>query len=308
MLTGMKRDRRRSVELVGPFRGSEAVNEGLLSQGELRGPRYVRLFRDVYLPAGRTVTYQIRCRAAAMIVPSAAVLTGRSAAAIRGVELAPDADPVEFVVDDRHRFGPIKGMLIKRTELRLDDFREWHGIRIATGCRMALDLASNRPLRQAVADLDAVLRAGLVDQDLLCEHLAGRHGHGIVRAREAARLADPRSQSRPESELRVILANAGLHPRPQVEIWDGSIFVARVDLAFEDCGVAVEYDGAWHALREQLAKDRKRIARLHDLGWEIVHVTADQLYGDPDAIVATVQRAMGRATRRLSGLRPYRAG
>lgn len=36
-----------TVDLTGPFRGSDALAAGALTRGELRGPRFRRLFPDV---------------------------------------------------------------------------------------------------------------------------------------------------------------------------------------------------------------------------------------------------------------------
>ncbi len=76
----------RTGDLCGAFRGSEAVANSDLTYGQLRGPAFVRLFRDVYLPAGMPVTHEIRCQGAALALPGEAVITGRSAATLRGAE------------------------------------------------------------------------------------------------------------------------------------------------------------------------------------------------------------------------------
>jgi very-short-patch-repair endonuclease len=43
-------------------------------------------------------------------------------------------------------------------------------------------------------------------------------------------------------------------------------FVARVDLAFPDRRVAIEYDGPWHGEPGQLARDRRRLNALVTAG------------------------------------------
>ena len=53
----------------------------------------------------------------------------------------------------------------------------------------------------------------------------------------------------------------------------GGDFVARVDLAFVERRVAIEYDGAWHANAGQFALDRRRLNRLVAAGWTVLHVT-----------------------------------
>jgi hypothetical protein len=293
----------RLVDLAGVFRGTEAVAAGVVTKEQLRGPGVRRLFRDVYLPAGVPPTHERYCEGAALIVPPEAVLTGSSAATMLGVELARPADPVQFVVDERFRFGPIRGMVVKRTDLTSKDWQDWNGIRIASPARLGLDLAARADLRGAVADLDEVLRAGHLDRDELERRLQACHEHGVVRARQAVALSDPRAQSRPESELRVVLHQADLHPEPQVPVWDSAGLVCWLDLAFRQWRVGIAYDGQWHALRLQLRKDRRMINRLQALDWEIVFVTADDLYRRPDELVRTVRAALTKAgVSALSGL------
>ncbi len=284
-------------DLAGVFRGTEALAAGVVTKEQLRGPGVRRLFRDVYLPAGIRLTHQARCEAAALLTPPEAVLTGRSAATVLGAELARPADPVEFVVDERYRFGPIRGITVKRTALSSADWQNRNGIRLASPGRLGLDLAVRADLRSAVADLDEALRAGLIDRTTIEQRLQACHEHGVVRARQAVDLADPRAQSRPESELRVVLRLADLHPEPQVQVWDSAGLVCWLDLAFREWRVGVAYDGQWHALRLQLRKDRRMINRLQALDWEIVFVTADDLYRHPDDVVRTVQAALSKARR-----------
>jgi hypothetical protein len=46
-----------------PFRGSIAVDAGLLTRGRLRGPAFRRLFADVYVCADVPVDLALRLRA-----------------------------------------------------------------------------------------------------------------------------------------------------------------------------------------------------------------------------------------------------
>lgn len=109
---------------------------------------------------------------------------------------------------------------------------------------MTLDLLLDRPLPDAVADLDAVLRAGLVTLPQVAAMVEQRSDKGIVLARRAVQLTDLRAESRPESRVRVWLAMDGLYPEPQYWIEDCHGRLARVDLAFPEHKVAVEYDGS----------------------------------------------------------------
>jgi hypothetical protein len=252
------------------------------------------LLQDVYAPAGIPDTHELRCEAAALAVHPAAVITGRSAATLRGVPLARAKDPVELVVPESVRVFRRSGLDIRRTELRAGESQPWGRIALATPLRMGLDLLLDRRMPDAVADLDAVLRAGLVDRAELRQMLAQRHDRGIVAARQAEELADPRAESPPESRMRVWLVLDGLRPIPQYWIEDFTGRLARADLAFPEQQVAVEYDGSW---REgelwALNRDRDRLNRVQAAGWEVVFVTAP-LLADPQRMIATVRAALAR--------------
>jgi hypothetical protein len=152
----------RPTDLCGVFRGSDAVTSGVLTADQLRGPYFRRLYRDVYLPAGMPITHSLRCEGAALVLPTAAVLTGRSAATLRGIPLARATDPVEIVMPLETRIARRSDLGVRRSDLTAKEFTPWLGIGLATPLRTSLDLLLDRTLPDAVADLDAVLRAGLV--------------------------------------------------------------------------------------------------------------------------------------------------
>jgi very-short-patch-repair endonuclease len=290
MLTGM--GRRRGFEVPSePFRGSEAVATGVLTPGQLRGGRFRRIFRDVYVPAALPLTHEVRCQGAALVLPAEAVITGRSAATLRGVPLARTEDPVEAVVGLDTRVFRCAGLDLRRCEVRDGEAETWSGIRMATRQRMAFDLLLDRPLPDAVADLDAALRGALVGRREMQLFLAGRHDRGIVKARRALELADPRAESHPESHMRVHLVSDGLHPEVQYRIYHRGRFVARADLAFPEHRLTVEYDGAWHGMLLQVGRDRDRLNRLHAAGWDVVFITAQHLR-EPRHLIHTVRAAL----------------
>ena len=87
---------------------------------------------------------------------------------------------------------------------------------------------------------------------------------------------------------------AGGLPRPEaqwvVDTRHGE-FVARVDLAYPELKIAIEYDGAWHW--KQRREDERRWARLRAEGWVVLVYSADDVFNTPLAMCAEV-----RATRR----------
>ncbi|MEZ0165925.1 endonuclease domain-containing protein [Kineococcus sp. LSe6-4] len=285
----------RDVILPEVFLGRDAVRDGLFSEKQLRGPSVQRVLRGVYTVRGRPLTHVLRSRAAALLLPPGGVVTGRSQATLLGVELRRWEDEVEVLVPAPAgaRWTAVQGIALRRART-VDPGAPRDGVPVATAERMAFDATTRMPLAEAVANLDALVRGGAVALPALRRWLDEVHGPHVVAARKAAELCDPRAESRQESVVRVVLHGAGLPVVPGVVVRDRSGgFVARLDLALEEFRVAVEYDGEWHALRQQLTKDRRRLAALRDAGWEVVHVTAPML-SDPQAFVDTVRRAVAR--------------
>ncbi|WP_204008291.1 hypothetical protein [Virgisporangium aurantiacum] len=63
---------------MSPFLGSTAVAAGLVTPAQLRGPRFRRLFRGVYLDGSATVDHVTLCRAVALVLPPGAALSHRA--------------------------------------------------------------------------------------------------------------------------------------------------------------------------------------------------------------------------------------
>ncbi len=290
----MQRTQRAGIAHLEVFRGSEAVGAGFLAKSDLRGDRVVRLFRDVYTWAETSITHELRARAAALALPPGAVVTGRSAATVRGAPVCWTDDPVHVVAPLELRIGRRSGVLLRRTALRPDEYGPWGDGLIASPLRMALDLLLGRPLPDSVADLDQVLKAGLIDRHLLTASLRSRRDNGIVVARQAEQLATGIADSIPESQVRVHLVLAGLDPVAQHWIEVDGEQVAQVDFAFPARKVAVEYDGGWRNNEMwALNHDRTRLNRIQAAGWDVVFVTA-ALLRQPRKMIAEVRGALAR--------------
>ena len=274
------------------FRGTDALAQGMVSRRDLLGDRYRRLFRDVYTVSTAPVTHELRARAAAMALPRGVVITGRSAAAVRGAPICWPDDPVHVAVPLGMRVDRRTGLLVRRSDLTLDEYRPWEEGFLASPLRMCLDLLAGRPLPDSVADLDQVLKLKLVDRGTLAAMLRARSDNGIVVARQAETLAIDCSDSVPESQMRVHLVLAGLEPVPQHWIEIRGERIALVDLAFPSRKLAVEYDGGWR--NDQmwaLNHDRARLNQVQAAGWRVVFVTA-QLLRSPRRMVAEVKAAL----------------
>ncbi len=273
------------------FLGSAAVRDDLLTSSQLRSRSFVRVLRGVYRHASVPLTHALVCEAAALLIPPTAMVTGRSAATLLGLDLAGPRDPVEVLVDERRPFGPYRGLLVRRAVRMPRAARTIGCVPVAPPLRMAFDLAARHSLSMGVAHLDAAARAGLVDLEQLSPWLTDQHCPDVVAVRAACALTDPRAESVPESVVRVLLTQDGLDVVPQYEVLHHGRLVARVDLALVALRIAIEYDGAWHVLREQLQADRRRLNDLQAAGWTVVHVTASMLHR-PEQIAGAVRDAM----------------
>ena len=114
-----------------------------------------------------------------------------------------------------------------------------------------------------------------------------------VRAAEAPSCQGTVAASNPhntpqETRLRLLIADSPL-PRPvaQYEIRAHGRFVARVDFAYPDRRLAIEYDGAWHGQPDQLPRDRRRLNELFLADWRVLFVAAADLHR-PGVLVARI--------------------
>ena len=149
--------------------------------------------------------------------------------------------------------------------------------------------------------IDGLLARRLTDRAALREYALNRAGRrGWRSLLRAVDLADPGAESPQESRARVRLVLAGLPcPETQYVVADAGRFVARLDLAWPQFKVAVEYDGLWHDDPEQFHRDRRRLNQLLGGEWIVLHLTARRLRDDFDGFVAEV-----RAALRTRGHRP----
>ncbi|MCA0146433.1 type IV toxin-antitoxin system AbiEi family antitoxin [Blastococcus sp. LR1] len=275
------------------FRGSDQVRAGRLTKAQLRSTAWRRLFPDVYACSSLPPSHARRARALATLAVPGSVLSGRSAAVLWGIDLAGPDDDVECTLRPDCRSGSMRGVRVTRRRLADDDITHHGGVPVTTPRRTALDLAREEPLEEAVACLDRLVRAGLVELADVREDAARLTGPGCRRVRRAASLADGLAESPQETRLRLVLRASRLPPAVAQHVVrrpDGA-FVARVDFAWPDRRVAVEYEGIWHGEAQQVARDRRRLNALTAAGWTVVFVTAADLR-DPATLVARVAAAL----------------
>ncbi|WP_370463343.1 endonuclease domain-containing protein [Micromonospora sp. WMMC415] len=287
---------RRPARLQGRlFRGSQVVSQGLLTRAELRSTAWRPLFKDVYADAGLVVSHPTRCAAAARwLIPPGAAIAGRSAAALFGAGRVEAHESLDVLVPTGRRFGPVSGLAVHTATLPGTDVVLRAGVPVTTPERTCWDLAQWLRVEDAVALVDVLVRRQLVDPARLSERARRHTGErGWKRMLRVADLTDGGAESPPESRLRVRLVLAGLPaPATQFVVERDGAFVARLDLAWPQWKIAIEYDGIWHHDPEQLHRDRRRLNRLVGDDWIVLHLTSKRLATDFDGFLAEVRHAI----------------
>lgn len=272
--------------LEGPFRGSAALAEGRVTRGALYGPRYRRVFPDVFVPAALPVDLATRSRAAYLLVADrGGVLGGYSAAELLGAACAPADAPSEVLVARDVR--PCPGLRVSRAAVEPTEVVVASGCRVTNPPRTAWDLARRLSLVDAVVALDALARLGrFAPAELLLRRASQPGARHCRRLDRVVELADPRAESPMETRLRLGLVLGGLPP-PSVQyvISDEYGFaLARADLAYPHATLAIEYDGAHHFSAWRARRDRQRDAELAGYGWLTLRLTDDDVLAMPQTV------------------------
>ena len=279
-----------------PFRGSDAVRSGVLTRRQLRGSTWRRLFPDVYVHREVPVAHELRARAAVVLLPQA-VITGRSAAVAWGVHLAGAEDPVEVTVPPGSHQVRVGGLVVRRAALHPDQVCRRRGLRVSTPEATAVRLASLLSRDDAVCAVDQLVAARVVRLAAIRALAAACRGAGSARARDVAVLADGLAESPQESRVRLLVRRSHLPPPvAQYRIHDRRGFVARVDFAWPEHRVALEYDGLWHGGRDQFLRDRDRLNRIREAGWQVVFATTVDL-SDPVRLISRIAAALAASAR-----------
>jgi uncharacterized protein DUF559 len=163
----------------------------------------------------------------------------------------------------------------------------------------AVEVARSVRRPRMLATLDAALRSGACSRPDLWRAAVEQAGRrGIVAVRDLIALADGRAESPMESEARLAMIDGGLPtPELQFEIIDGNGERRRVDFAWPDARVAVEYDGVdWHSEPDAMRRDRKRRAALEAVGWIVISIVFEDVRHWPWQFVARINEQL-RLTR-----------
>ncbi|MCX2930724.1 hypothetical protein ORI20_10575 [Mycobacterium sp. CVI_P3] len=277
--------------MVGAIIGSEAVAAGTVTPHGLR-TAFRSVYPGVHVRRDSQLSAVGRAQAAWLWSRRRGVVAGHSAAAWHGAKWVGPNEPAELIHDNRH---PPPGIRTWADRLAEDEVVVLRGVPVTTPARTALDLARRYRSDRAVAVIDALANATRLkpaDIDELVERY--RNHRGIAQARATLALVDGGAESPRETWLRLLLIRAGF-PAPTTQFVVRDQYgqaIARVDMAWPELKVAVEYEGDHHRTdRRQFNRDIRRVDALTELGWIVIRVTVEDTEG---AIIHWVTNARAR--------------
>ena len=280
-----------------PFAASHARAQGLTNEAlrrALAAGRLRAVHRGVYVGAGVQVDLRMRAAGLALVAPHA-VVSHESAASLWGLPLD-DQQVLRVTVPPGTRKPQLRGVRVHESRLGEGDVQLWRGLRVTSPGRTAADLVRARTLVEAVVVADAFTHSwprvvdDLAEQADRCQPRA--RGAAVLRATLGH--VEMLSESPMESRLRMALVLGGL-PRPVAQhiVFAAGQFVARLDLAYPDRRLGVEYDGR-EAHPLGLARDRRRARALAAAGWLLLPFTAEDVLGGADRAVIETARMYAR--------------
>jgi Protein of unknown function (DUF559) len=279
-----------------PFTRAVAATYGITPE-MLRGVRFRRLAREVYVSVDTPITLDVLCRAASLAMPEG-VLSHHSAATALGLPTGVREAEANTV----HLTAPVGGRRPAHLPLRCHyeelppkQVTQTPLGRATSPARTFLDRAAELDLPDLVALGDAIVGRGCATLAELTAIVAWGWGRrGVVNARAALPLIDGRSRSPMESRTRVVLVLGGCPP-PEVNIHildSHGEWLAEGDLVWREAKLIVEYDGEVHLSEKQRRKDAQRHNQLVAEGWTVLHITADDVLRRPWALIALVKRQL----------------
>ncbi len=269
--------------------GTEAIAAGVVTKHELQ--RWYRpIFRNVHAPKNEVLSLRDRTLGAWLWTHREGIVTGVAASALHGAEWVGDDVGIELRWD--YIRSP-RGVVVRNERVADDEITCVAGLPVTTPARTAFDLGRFLPQKQAIARMDALMRARPFSaEDVLLLAKRYRGARGVARLKAVLPLVDAGAASPRETWLRLLYIDAGLPPpTTQITIVDEwGRLVRTVDMGWEEFKVASEYDGGQHQTdRRQYVKDLRVLPKLAELGWDVMRVIKEDREAD---VVRQAYRAL----------------
>lgn len=292
-----------TITTHGVFTATHARSVGFSPQqikSRVSDGRWVHLHDDVYRFVGVRPDWKGDLLAACWAGGFRAHASHRSAAALWG--LAGGRKSFAEITCPRWRRARHDGVIVHETKrIELLDLSERDGIPITSVARTLLDLGAVCSASVVELAVDQAERRDLVtipDLRATLRRLGrpGRNGAGVLRAVLDDRKDGRRCDSEPETMLLQVLRRHGLpEPETQYEIRDPAGGTMRVDAAYPQWRVAIEYDSdEHHAGRLAHRRDSNRRLRIAGAGYEPLTATYDELRAGGPNLVRAIRSAKTR--------------
>lgn len=285
--------------MADPFTFRAGLESGL-TRGELRSRRLNREIHGVRSTKPDLALID-RCQMLGLRLSDAAIFSHVTAALLHGFPLPwllERSTPVHVTMPAPARALHCQGVEGHELDVSPGDIATLGSIRVTSPARTWCDLAATLSLPDLVAAGDYVIQrqlplASVTELGRMAKHFAGRRGATVMRL--AIPLLEDRSESRPESILRVIIVLAGL-PAPLINhtmIDTETGRAMRPDFTFSASKTILEYQGDYHRSANQWRKDMTRRSRLESKGWKVMELNWDDLQ-DPDELVCRIRALLAR--------------
>lgn len=276
-----------------PFTRADAIAAGI-DPRLLRGKRFRRIFKGVYISAEVPPSPLHRVEAAVLLHPAGAFASHVSAARVYDVPVPHFAEEHVSVFDEKDRR--------RRTGMRCHvapwptRVGRYKGIPVSMPIPMFIQLASMLSLVDLVVVGDALVRRkAFTPQQLVAACRASEDPYAGAALR-AAELVRSGVDSPMETRLRLLIVLAGLpEPEVNVEVRDeNGRVLRRFDLCYPALRLIVEYDGRQHAEDPDQYDDSDIVRReyLDEQRWRIIVVTAKGIYQRPEETLLRVRKAL----------------
>jgi len=252
--------------------------------------------RGVYAVGHRALTEKARWMAAVLACGPGALLSHRSAAALRQLRRFP-LSYVEVIVPSRRgRIQGVRAYISSRVQPQDRDIVD--GIPCTSLALTLLNLAAVSPRRaveRACDEAEIQERFDLAAIDDILERSRGCRGAPLLRA-VLAEHAIGTTLTRPGLEERALeLLDAAGIPRPEVNVRlpCGAGVAPEVDFLWRRERLVLETDGhRFHSTRRQIERDRRKEADLVGAGYRVLRATWLQVQREPRTIVRMVAAAL----------------
>ncbi len=266
----------------------------------LHNGQLTRYAKHILIPRGRSADLLTRAAAALLLVGPQAVLNSHTAAFLHGCSSA-DTGTVHVLSPYERRIPTRPGLALHHQPcIDENDVVVLNDLRTLSleAAMVELLCTAHRPvalacLDQNLAMIDAGCRkAYLADLEARLAERTSRRG--TRRAQPLLHLGTGITESPAESFLLLILFDAGLPlPDLQVPVVDiGGFERYRLDFAWEDAKVALEYDG-YEAHEGRASADARREADLRARGWLVIRAKASDLR-NPANLIAALRAAFAK--------------